>query len=214
MDYFNRFRKKGDETSTRVTIEVPLLSAPVRAAASNDLLVSVAALKQTEADPVISQEETRSVANNSKKSVERDANGNILLWETKILKTVLPDKLVWAPLYRFRNQLFCARLCESDEINRDLYIKTPLQEGECVVEMICAPKTKAMDTKLLVVPTDKIIPYYGKGININEVDRAKWSELHLKKLRAVRNITTLSALSMIAKVTCVAIFTNPAGSVG
>lgn len=205
MDYFNRFRKKGDDTSTGVTIEVPLLSTPVRAAASNDQLVSVATLKQTEeADPVTSQKETRSVANNAKKSVERDANGNILLWETKILKTVLPDKLVWAPLYRFRNQLFCARLCESDEINRDLYIKTPLQEGECVVEMICAPKTKAMDTKLLVVPTDKIIPYYGKGININEVDRAKWSELHLKKLRAVRNITKLSALSMIAKVTGVA----------
>ena len=97
----------------------------------------------------------------------------------------MPNKLVWAPLYLFGNQLFCARLCESDEINRDLHINTPVLEGDCVVEMICAPKTKAGDTKLLTVHKDKVIPYYGKRSNVDEIDKTKWSEHHTNKLKAV-----------------------------
>ena len=105
------------------------------------------------------------------------------MWDTKILKTVLPHKLVWAPLYRFRDQMFCARLVENDEIDRDLYIRTPLEEGESVVEFIRAPKTKACDSRLLIVHTKNIRPYYDKDDNHNE-----WSRHYLEKMRKVSSI--------------------------
>jgi hypothetical protein len=85
------------------------------------------------------------------------------LWETKIQKTVPPSKLVWAPFYRFRNQCFCARLCDNIEGERSTHIAAPILDTECVVEFIYAPKTRALDTRLLKVHKSKVVPYYGKG---------------------------------------------------
>ncbi len=191
MDYFNKFLKKSDATTPSSSKEAPLVSTPVKATTGDVAPVATQAPQEIEAKssdgPV---EPPCAVAHSAKKGIERDTNGHIPLWETKISKTVMPHKLVWAPLYRFRNQLFCARLCESDEINRDLYIKTPLSEGECVVEMIRAPRTKAMDTKLLVVEKDKVIPYYGKATtNVDGIDKTKWSEHHINKLKTVSSTT-------------------------
>lgn len=185
MDYFNKFLKKGDGTPSSACKEAPLVSTPVKVSGSDVKPDATPAPKEAGGSARDAEPPCAVGSNSAKKCVERDHNGHILLWDTKIQKTVMPNKMVWAPLYRFRDQLFCARLCETDEINRDLYIKTPLKEGECVVEMIRAPKTKAMDTKLLVVRKEKVIPYYGKGTNVDEIDKTKWSEMHLKKLKAV-----------------------------
>jgi len=206
MDYFNKFlKKKSDATASSSSKEGPLVSTPVKATTGDAAPVVTQAPQETEAKSFDGPAEPPcAVANSAKKGIERDANGHIPLWETKISKTVLPNKLVWAPLYRFGNQLFCARLCESDEINRDLYIKTPLLEGECVVEMIRAPRTKAMDTKLLVVHKDKVIPYYGKATNVDGIDKTKWSEHHINKLKTVS-----TTLSMYAKVALIVLFGFP-----
>ena len=196
MDYFNKFLKKSGAVPSSSSKETPLISTPVKVTAGDAAAVATPAPQETEAVSNDGPEEPPcAVVNSAKKCIERDANGHIPLWETKISKTVMPNKLVWAPLYLFGNQLFCARLCESDEINRDLHIRTPLLEGECVVEMIRAPRTKAMDTKLLIVYKNKVIPYYGKGSKVDEIDKTKWSEHHLKKLKTVSSTISMYAMA-------------------
>lgn len=109
----------------------------------------------------------------------------VTLWETKIRKSVLPCKLVWAPFYRFKGQRFCARICENDEIERDLYIQTPILDHEIVVEFIRAPKTKRLDTKLLKVEKNKLLPYYGKLDNNDAVEADHWNEGLVEKMHKV-----------------------------
>ena len=172
MDYFDRILKKSavaslTETSAISTpVKVVPLQLPVEVATPSELPTNDASVSPAEAPHV--------------NELQKE---DIRLWDTKILKTVLPHRLVWAPLYRFRNQMFCCRVVESDEIDRDLYIRTPLEAGESVVEFIRAPKTKACDTRLLIVHTKDLQPYYGKEGKISE-----WSEHYLDKMKRVNNV--------------------------
>ena len=175
MDYFSRFLKKDGAASLAPTsiasslVKVILPTLPVEVSTPSEVLVL-----QTEIITATTpSEEIKPHPNELKKE-------DIRLWDTKILKTVLPKKLVWAPLYRFGNQMFCARLVESDEIDRDLYIRTPLEEGETVVEFIRAPKTKACDTRLLVVLEKNIRPF-----NERDESHSEWSKHYLNKMRKV-----------------------------
>jgi hypothetical protein len=109
------------------------------------------------------------------------------LWETKIQKTVPPSKLVWAPFFRFRNQYFCARLCDNTEAESAMHIPAPILPTECVVEFIYAPKTRALDTQLLKVLKSKVIPYYGKGERdaLTAEELQTWEAGLLNKMRKV-----------------------------
>lgn len=171
MDYFSRFLKKdGAVSSTSIT------STPVKVMPPS-LPVEVSTPSAEQQTEIV----TAATPSEDKKPHPNDfKREDIRLWDTKISKTVLPHKLVWAPLYRFSNQMFCARLVENDEIDRDLYIRTPLEEGESVVEFIRAPKTKACDSRLLIVHTKNIRPYYEK-----DGSRGEWSQHYLDKMRKV-----------------------------
>lgn len=124
-------------------------------------------------------------ADNPESNLPPETDEPVSLWETKILKTVLPSKLVWAPFYRFGNQRFCARICDNDEIERDLYIQTPILDSEVVVEFIRVPTTKRMDTRLLKVEKNKILPYYGKIEADEATCLTHWNVNLLKKMHKV-----------------------------
>lgn len=120
---------------------------------------------------------------------ERTAE-RVSLWKTKIQKNgVLPSKMVWAPYYRFRNQYFCARLCEISELDHfyQAVVQQPIRENEAVVEFISAPTTMAMDNQLVKAYKDKLIPYYGKGNpdSLGADALQSWDEGYTKKMHKV-----------------------------
>jgi hypothetical protein len=176
-DYFDQFLKpkQGEvqqESGGNASSSAPPPVAPVNQVTEEAAAVNTIA-HESEDDATVEEEFCR------------DAN-KVNLWDTKIKKTVLPEKLVWAPNYRFRDQLFCARICENDEIERDLYIQLPVLPEECVVELICVPKTKAEDTRLIKVRRSKIVPFYGKNDpTAAEQPKTEWNEKLVEKMKKV-----------------------------
>eukprot|EP00981_Chlorochromonas_danica_P009881 scaffold2858_cov245-Ochromonas_danica.AAC.20 len=84
------------------------------------------------------------------------------LLETKVIGVPL-SRLVWAPNYRFGNKLFPARHCDNTEAIRESFIKVwPLPADESVVEIFCPETTKTL-SKLLVVKSKQLVPYWAEN---------------------------------------------------
>ena len=185
-DYFDKFLKS---TSTVTSTTTPIKCTNVGLNLTNQ------ELSNATPDPSILNTSLPGSPVPCKESTELESKDiafirnfdKISLWNTRILKTVVPTRMVWAPYYRFRNKMFCARLCENDEIERDPYIKTPLSDGECVVEFICAPKTEKEDTKLLKVYKKDVIPFYGKSMKCSSEDSSPaWCPKLVDKMHQVQ----------------------------
>lgn len=181
-DYFNKFLVR-DATGVLRSSATPSTATPVKVTSeSTDPVTPIVVPKS---DLHGSELKVTPDVHESKKDLEKDAHGNISLWETKVRKTVLPNQLVWAPFYRFGGKPFCARVCENDEVERDLYIKTPLGKDEIVVEFLRSPKTKALNTRLITVNESKLIPFYGKVKDNEEANETEWNAGYMNKMLTV-----------------------------
>lgn len=107
------------------------------------------------------------------------------LLDTKVIGVPL-SRLVWAPNYRHGDKLFPARHCDNSEAIRESFIKVwPLPADETVVEIFCQENMKTT-TKLSVVKSKKLIPYWAennKDKESNYEDELVWNEKRWKTVQ-------------------------------
>eukprot|EP01031_Cornospumella_fuschlensis_P028219 gene28219-34075_t len=109
------------------------------------------------------------------------------LYETKLCKKILPEELVWAPNYRYKDRLFPARLCANDEVKFESWVKTwPLPDDEAVVEIFRQEKTST-SRPLIIVKQKMLLPYWkrsGNDVRSNYEGSLEWNETRLDNLHA------------------------------
>ncbi|RYH28842.1 hypothetical protein EON65_10705 [archaeon] len=110
------------------------------------------------------------------------------LYDTKVHNKILPENLIWAPHYRYKDRLFPARLCANNELQFESWVKTwPLPPDEAVVEIFCQEKSSA-SSPLIIVKQKKLLPFWKRNstdVKSNYEGTLEWNETRLGNLHLV-----------------------------